>query len=288
MTTESETAETPASTPAPAATPTPETPAPAAQPTPETPASPTPEAKLESAATPNEFKVPDEYKDEPWLDKVKTQDDLWKQLKNAQALIGKKSVAPDFETMTPEQMEEHFAAQRADVDKTAYKFDEATPEDLKGQYAEMLHKYALPPKVANSMIGEFNKIQNAAFADAFTQEGMDKELEASFGKDFKQTAGVVAREVKEILSAEDNKLLDEAIPNQFLGLFYRYGAALHKKYGASETGAAASGGQSGAPAQDINKVRTELRAKIADITNRPHTAADKQALVDQLDATYRK
>lgn len=79
-------------------------------------ATPAPESAAAPVATPtpapSDFAIPEAYKDKPWASKVKSHDDLWKQLENTQSLIGKKAIAPDFKTATPQEIEDYYSQMR--------------------------------------------------------------------------------------------------------------------------------------------------------------------------------
>ena len=63
-------------------------------------------------------------------------------------------------------------------------------------------------------------------------------------------------------------------------------AKLLKEHGITESGAQGEGKQ-GTPASNIDTQRKELREQIRKIDARPHTAAEKQALIEKLNATYK-
>lgn len=64
-------------------------------------------------------------------------------------------------------------------------------------------------------------------------------------------------------------------------------AKILKEHGITESGAQGDGGQ-GHMSSDVESQRKELRAQIRKIDSRPHTAAEKQALIDKLNATYKQ
>lgn len=250
----------------------------------------------------NDWKVRDDYKDKPWAAKIKSEEDLYKQLDNLDQLVGKKNIAPDFKTATPKQIEDYYAQTRP-ADKAEYKFGEDTPEDLKGAYSDILYKNGINTHQAESLVKEVNEIQGKAFNEAlsskpvsellsqpqfapiFNKEAFGKELETSFGKNFAPIATATAKEIKSNLSTEDAALL-EKVPNQYLGLIYRLTNNMVKAYGVNEGDAASNAPNSPAQAPDVTAQRKQIRADIAALQGKAHTADEKAALVAKLDATY--
>jgi len=182
---------------------------------------------------PKQFNIPEAYKDKPWASKVKSEDDLWKQLENTQALIGKKTVLPDFEKATPAEIEEYYKQLRPQ-DKSAYAFDDETPAELKEAYSDMLYKNGISAHQGNEIIKQFREMEKAKLNEMFSPDGFTGELEKSFGKNYKEQAGQAANLMKQHLNKDDVAMLDK-LPNQFLAMLYRYTDNVRKAYGVSET-----------------------------------------------------
>ena len=235
--------------------------------------------------SPPAFAIPDAYKDKPWAAKVQNQDDLWKQLENTNILIGKKAVAPDWEKATPKEIEDYYAALRP-ADKSAYQFDEEIPAEQKTAYADMLHKHGISAKQGNDLIKDYMAMEKANVEKMYDKDGFIAELKTSFGAEHEKVAGEAAKTLAANLNADDKALL-EKVPNQFLGLIYRAVANLNKAYGATESGAPASGSPSAVPAVDIEVAATKLRDDIQALSRRAHTVDEKQKLVNELAALYK-
>ncbi len=249
--------------------------------------------QTQSTTSAPEFKVPDEYKDKPWASKVKTEADLWKQLENTQALVGKKTVIPDLAKADEKTREEFYAQLRPkSADEYQFSAEVAIDPNMKTGVAELLMKNGISATQGNEIIKGYQEIEQKELALQFDPEGMKKSLEAAFGKDWEAITGGTRQALKGIMSEEDNKQL-EAIPNVYLGLIYRtLGNTqkavqnMMKKYGVKETSLAhfAEGGAT-APG-DINQVRSGIRAQIAALGGRVHTEAQVMELRNKLAATY--
>lgn len=286
---------TPPATPAPsapAATPpaTPPAVPPATPPSgeqpPATPPAEKPPGNEPPATPPAEFKVPDEYKDKPWAAKVKNESDLWKQLENLNVAVGKKVVAPDLETATPKQIEEYYAQTRPES-KDAYVVPEGVAPEYREAVTEILHKHGISKKQGSDIIADYLAAEKSKDAVHFEQGAFEKQLETSFGADWKNTAGQTAAAIAKNLSPEDKALFD-AMPNEVLGVFYRLTNNLVAGYGIEDGGHAATGPAGAATYNDLEGQAGTLFKQIQDMSSRPHTAEEKQNLINQRDAIFQR
>jgi hypothetical protein len=266
-------------------------PAAAAQATP-APVDTTPQADPAQPA----FAVPDAYKDKPWAAKVKSPDDLWKQLDGAQGLIGKKVVVPDFEKADPKDIED-YVAQLRPKDKTAYKFDDATPAEQKAALADMLHEVGIPAFQANKLIEKYKAIESAEVAKAFDNTAFIEDVKKAFGDGYEEKFKETTNVLKNLLPPETFKLVDIDAPNIVSATVYKIAAKLqddykalskqlHDKYGAKELGVGGEADPSKTVAVDIKALQKQIRAEIFALDKRPHTAEEKAALQQRLNATY--
>lgn len=232
-----------------------------------------------------EFKIPDAYKDKPWAAKIKSEEDLYKQLDGAQELLGKKTIMPDLEKATPKEREEYYASVRPKSPED-YKFDDAaTTPELKGAFGKLLFDNGISAYQGNKLIEQYNAMEAAQRNEMFSEEGFLKTLETSFGKDYKPIAAEADKILKENLSDADYAELDSKIPNQYVGIMYRFAAKIKEQYGISESGKAAAEDPSGNNPGDIKAKQTELRAKIRE-ADKAGKFDDKARYQAELDATY--
>ncbi len=275
-------AATPASPAAPAAAAA--TPAAATPAKTETPAAATPaEAAKPADASQPAYKIPDAYKDKPWASKIKSDDELWKQVDNLQSAVGKKGViVPDFKTATPEQIEEFVSTTRP-ASKDVYKFAEGADKAFTDNVGDVLLKNGVSEYQGNKIIEGYQTLIQAKLADATSKEGFDAAMKA---RNFTpEDVGAVKNEVEARLKPEEYAALNK-IPNEFLAPVYQLVRNMQKAYGAKENPNAHMGEQAGAQPQDMNKVREGIDAELKALTGRMHTQAEKQALIDKRQATY--
>lgn len=250
------------------------------------PAAPTDHNTTTAAAT--DFKVPDEYKDKAWAGKVKTQDDLWKQLANAQELIGKKSVVPDLAKATPEEREAYYAQLRpASADE--YVFPDTgmpMPPEMKTTVTDMFMKNGVSAVQANDIIKAYQDMGNKQLAAMYDPKEFETTLETAFGKDWKAVTGTVRNSLKGMMSEADQKALDN-LPNAYLATVYRTLGNVVQKFGVKETPGAHFEAPGTAANTDINAVRDGLRKQMSAMSSRPHTAQELATLRTQLADTYK-
>lgn len=242
--------------------------------------------------------MPEAYKDRPWAAKVKSEDDLYKQIDNLDAAVGKKAVPIDYAKATPEEIAAHHSS-LAPKDVAEYGFDkiEGINADRMKVIAPIFQEEGLTPYQAKNIATKYAKIEEAVLADATSEAGFRGEMSKSFGEKYEPMVAQVVEAHKAHLSPDDQKLMD-AMPNEYLGGVYRLTqkmaeahkaevAALKQQYGVEENGDAHLNKGGVLPPADINTVRAKLREEIAEIVKRPfHTAEEKQKKVDELQATY--
>lgn len=237
---------------------------------------------------PKAFEVPEAYKSKPWAAKIKSEEDLYKQIDGAQELIGRKRAAPDFANSTPEQIEEFLSSTRP-KDADAYKFPEGVAVDK--AFAEgvpkLLHELGLPDYVGNKLIEKYVALESHAVAQSMSEEGFKAEMKKSFGDNFDKKVVEITNAHKKFVSADDQKMLD-SMPNEYYGVVARLTSSILAAHGIKDEGAAGGDGKTGSPqAKDIQEVRKELREQIADLDKGYHTEEEKQALINKLNDTYK-
>lgn len=271
----------PAAAPEPTAAPA----APAA--TPGAPATPT-DAKLPEAQPPQqpgeEYKLPDAYKDKPWASKIKSEEDLFKQLDNLNAAVGKKHLTP-ADDAPAEEWAEYFNSLRPEAaDK--YNLGEGTLPEYAGDLQKMFFDSGISQKQLDKLLPLYQAFEARNFEAQTSEGGFKAEMVKSFGEKYDANVTAIVNEHKQHLTPEDQQVL-ESIPNQYLGVVYRLTAAMQKAYGASEHPTAQAGAKPGTVnPPNIDVVRADLRKQIAEIDARPHTAEEKQRLINDLHATY--
>lgn len=249
----------------------------------------------------NEFSLPDEYKDKSWAEKIKSQDDAYKQIENLTSLVGKKTIAPiDYTTATPEEIAAYHSS-LAPEDISVYEFSEEADPDTSKAIGEVFQKYGIDKfqgkGLAEDIRGITSKmIEEKTKADTSEETYMEM-MKESFGEDYKQSIGVVEKVLKTHASDDDKKVFD-SVDNKTRAAVDRTVHAVSKQYeerianilkehGVTETGSQVEGAQGTNTGVDIGAVRSDIRNQLQQIDSRPHTAEEKRTLQNKLAATYK-
>lgn len=246
------------------------------------------DAKAKETPPPAEFKLPDEYKDKAWASKVKSLDDLYKQIDTLDALKGKKSVVPNLKDATPEEREAFYSQLRG-KDATEYPIPDnpafPTLPEAKEAVPKLFMDNGVSPVQAEAIIKGYQDFGAKMVAKQFDPEDYKVSMETAFGKDWEKVTGAVRNTIKGMMNADDQKALDH-LPNNMLGVIYRTLGNTVKAFGIKETDAAHFQTPGGAGQTDVASVRQGLRNELAALSMRPHTAQEQQGIIDKLNATY--
>jgi len=191
------------------------------------------------APTSTEFTIPDEYKEKSWAGKVKTQDDLYKQLDNLTSLVGKKSLVPEYNPEKPEEFDAFLNRLRPEsADK--YEFPEGVADEIKSVYGEALHFAGVHPSKVNGVMEIVSKYETEQLAKMQDPVEFDKLTEEAFGANWKKSKDESLAFLRANLP--NAELLDK-LPNAALIDLYKFANKVATEYGAKESGSQAGGGQ---------------------------------------------
>jgi hypothetical protein len=146
--------------------------------------------------------IPDAYKDRGWVEKVKSPDDLWKTLDNAQSLLGRRPAGIPAADAPDEEWQKFYQAARPESpDKYTLGDIEGLPEGTnlapyKEQAQKLMYDVGLTQKQADLLWKQYIGAEMGAVAKS--QEGLDKlyseTLDKTFG-DKKADAEAKAQEI---------------------------------------------------------------------------------------------
>ena len=253
----------------------------------------TPEPTLEPSPTSSEFSLPDEYKDKPWADKVKSNDDLYKQVDNLTTLVGKKTVAPiDYATASSEEIAAHHAS-LAPEDVSEYGLSqEEDSKDFSDFLGDTYKEAGLTPyqaKILNEKVtAKTVEMQDAKTAAETDGEAYVKMLDESFGEGKGADVGKkIDAQIKEYAAnEEDVALLRDGIPNTTRLALDRVLNNILDKHGVKESGAQVDGGDGKVAVTNIEDTRKDLRQQIRDLDGTPFSGDKSLELKNQLAKTY--
>jgi hypothetical protein len=250
----------------------------------------TPENKATATPADDAFVLPEDHKNKSWASKIKTQDDVYKQLDNLSALVGKKEVLPiDYATATPEQIEKYHATLRPES-ADAYEFGEGAEPEFKAAVGDLFLKNGISAYQGSQIIKQVTelsaKMVEAQQAANVSADGYLELMGKSFGAQAKQVVAQVEQGYKAFATPEDKAILD-GINNNVRVALDRTVFNIMKKFGAEETGKQAETQGIAGSVTDINVVRVKLRDEFDEMMKRPYTASEYQALKEKLAATYK-
>lgn len=276
--------------------PAPDTAAVTATPAPETPVvTPTPEtpANADPTPTPSEdFALPDEYKEKPWAEKIKSQEDVYKQLDNLNSLVGKKTIQPiDYETASEAEVEAHYAS-LAPEDVAAYDFGEGAEPEVVEAIAPVLQKYGLTPHqfegVRAELVAIAGNLDEGREAYKRDSDEYIKMLEQSFGSDHINIGKQVDNSIQKYASPKDKEFFDNISDNETRIAVDRTIHNILKMHGVSETGAqTGESGGNDTPSVNIDDRRADLRKQIRDMDGKAFMDEKLQKLKTELADTYK-
>lgn len=260
----------------------------------ETPPSDNPTPPKEGEAPPaedpkpadSEFKLPEEYKDKPWAAKVKSEEDLYKQIDNLTTLAGKKNAYPSDDA-TPEEWDKYFEGLRPES-KDSYDFGENNqmPEQAEA-FQDMLFEANISGKQAEKLIPKFQAWQKNLVDQETSEAGFEEIMTGKFGEKYDGVVKTVSKSLEAHTSEETQNLLN-GMPNKYLGAMYEAMDSFLKAYGANEGGDSKHTGNGGTPPEgkSFEEKRDAITAKLNTLVQKPHTAQEKQALIDERQALY--
>lgn len=224
---------------------------------------------------PQEFTIPDEYKEKGWTQKVKSVDDLWKQLDNTQSLLGKKTVIPDFEKAGQSEIEEYFNQLRPSS-KDAYQFDESIDADRKEMFANLLYENGISKYQAEKLMKGYTELENKILEDMYSKDKFIDSVKSAYGDKFDSKIKELETGILDSVSKEDKQIIDN-LPNDAKLAVYKLvdklGVQGNNNNPPSESGRISPE----TIKQDLEGVDKEL----ANLNKRPHTQAERSALVQR-------
>lgn len=262
------------------------TPATGTQDTQTTPEAPSGDRAPIQAETPNEFALPDEYKGKPWAEKIKSQEDAYKQIDNLTALVGKKTIQPiDFESASEEEITAYHKSLAPEKGAEAYTWGEASMAEITGPMGEIFleaginpHQQKLIAEKFDSVIGE---LAAGKVAVDTSEEGYLALMKESFGDDYEKSAGMVENALKTFaVSDEDKSALDiidnttrAVVDRTVHSIVTKYEdriAAILKEHGVTESGAQTEGGGGSITGESKAEKRAAIRAEMRELDGTPH------------------
>ena len=183
-------------------------------------------------------------------------------------------------------MDEYKAALRP-ADKAEYKFSDKTTTEEREAISNILHEAGTPAWMANEIVEKYSKMEEAREATLYSQDLYMKEMKESFGDQYEPVVGKIKTVLDRNLSDADKTLL-EHVPNNLLALIYRATNNIIDAYGVVDSGAAGSSPPGVTQPENLDAQADELLNQIKALDSRPHSAEERQALINKRAAIFDK
>lgn len=245
----------------------------------------------------NAFVLPDEYKDKPWAEKIKSPEDAYKQIENLTALVGKKTIKPiDFETSTPEEIANYHKSLAPEKGVEAYKWSEHSMPEITGPIGEAMVEAGINPYQQKLLAEKFDSIVEKiagekASADT-SEDGYVAIMKESFGDDYQASVGIVEKALKEFSSDDDKKVFDsvdnktraavDRTTHNLVKFYEERISKILKEHGVVESGAQAEGGNGVNTVKSKAEQRSEIRAEMRALDGKPNSHQKMSELQQKL------
>ena len=93
--------------------------------------------------------------------------------------------------------------------------------------------------------------------------------------------------IKEFLPTQDQKFIQQTMPNQVVEMFYKITKGLLDKYDYQEGNSGSGQSSMRMTQQEKDAEYTRITNELEALTSRPHRAQEKQELLNQLQALYK-
>lgn len=260
----------------------------------------------------NEFSIPDEYKDKGWAqffngktgDELKTE--FFKSYDNSQSLMGKK--VEDYLTTTDlkqlanyEDIKKNLSTQlipEYNVPEEAKDYDlqaivkENLGEETTFDYSSLdkfqndFKEFGISKEQGQKILKSYIDYQVDEFQKMTNTEELETNINSMFKGNSEQRTKCEAL-IKEFLPTQDQKFIQETMPNQVVEMFYKITKGLLDKYDYQEGNSGSGQSSMRMTQQEKDAEYTRITNELEALTSRPHRAQEKQALLNQLQALYK-
>lgn len=265
-----------------------------------------------SDTTGSSFSIPQEYADRSWVEKIKSQDDLFKAYDNAQSMIGKRQTPSD--DASDEEWNEFFGKIGKPDSPDKYQLTDPElpegfelPQDFKSKAQKVMHDAGLTQKQADKLYQRF-------LEEELSVAGQNKEAfakqQAELDKQFDEVTNELFGDKFEEVSARSQNIIKENVPESLIPHLQSLSESdpkalaavialtdkmanqisdIKKQYGAEDN--LGSGGQAQAnSAEDVRKKIVETRSAIKNLEpfspERKQKENDLQELQKQLQSFF--
>lgn len=215
-----------------------------------------------------EFSVPEQYKDAGWAANIKSEEDVWNQLANAQKLIGKKTVGIPDENSSENDITEFYGKVRPE-NSTDYEFD--LEEDTEF-FQKLFYDNGLSKRQAKAIVEGYKESVRKQSEGLYSEAGLKENLVKYIGEDYQPKVTEISNFLKQYADKETLQNIDK-LPNAEVGLIYGIINLVMDKYGVKELGSVSR--------HDTKSIEPDLKGYIEEkqkLDLRPHSIQEEADL----------
>lgn len=266
-----------------------------------------------SDSQPAEFSIPQEYQDKGWTKFFdgKTGDDLkaelFKSYDSTQSLIGKRVGdyigSTDLKNLENwEEIKEKLLPQIAPqyqtpAEATSYELEKLlldeegnekffAPQEALDTFANGFKELGLSVEQAHGIFNKYMEFETEQFQKYTNADELEANINEMFGGDTKQRQTCESL-IKEFLPAQDQKFIQDTMPNNVVEMFYKLAKGLNDKYGYTESPMKDNPNRLASTTQEKNAQYDALYEQLRELSTRPHTKEEKDFILEQMNQLYR-
>lgn len=242
------------------------------------------EAGIQQTANDNQgggqsFAIPEAYRERGWTENLKSMDDVWQKLDNAQSLIGKRIAVPEWDKATPEEINKFYDNLRP-KDISGYQIDESIPEGERESYSKIFYEAGLAPDQAKNVQDRVLALAKEKYESDRSEDGYKALAKETLGDKYEDVVKSSTEHLRKVLSEDQQKVLDN-LPNDAAVTVFKLVDELVKGYKMTEGDAGShkdDAGAEGDPKEALAKIDKELQALSR---NPSHTQKQRSELVQK-------
>lgn len=260
-----------------------------------------------------EFSIPDEYKEKGWAkffdgksgDELKSE--LFKSYDNSQSMIGKK--VEEYLTTTDlkqlsnyEEIKKNLSSQltpeynvpenSSDYDLGSILKDEngnqifSAPEESLNLFQDKFKEFGISKEQGQNLMKSYLEYEVGEFQKYTDADELESHINDMFKGNSQQRTQCESL-IKEFLSPQDQKFIQDTMPNVVVEMFYKVSKGLVEKYDYKEGNSANNHSTLAMTQAEKNAEYERLTSELEALSRRPHNAQEKQSLLNQLMAIYK-
>lgn len=260
-----------------------------------------------------EFSIPQEYQEKGWAKFFdgKTGDDLkaelFKSYDSTQSLIGKRvgeylgttdlKNLENFEEIKEKLMSQIAPSYQTPAEATAYELNKLlldeegnekffAPQEALDEFGNVFKELGLNIEQAQGIFKKYMDFETAQFQKYTNADELEASINEMFKGDSKQRQTCESL-IKEFLPIQDQKFIQDTMPNNVVEMFYKVAKGMDDKYGFKENPMKDNPNRLANTTQEKNAQYDALYKQLQDLSTRPHSEQEKNYILEQLNNLFK-